>query len=409
MRIVRRRRKIKAFPVTRQQIFRTLATPQHRHQSQCAHPQPDAADSPQPLTPALYPSPHALQLHQCLMEAILNRRNSDHHSSKQDDFPEDKGDAVITNALTAALHERSVAAESPVANAESCSKGDTMSSEMADPGSPPLAPMTPHAPADFKTQALQSPLLVRLPHRSISCAEQCEVMFHRQLHSIPRKLEHPVQVRRRVSDTTAPLEAQARCSQQPDRRPPKILQCAEACTTACMCVHYLPPPRSEQLSSSLPQLVALARSPNISVTSRVRLRQLPLASSVARRSAQDIQRPRLVARSYWVKISAVQVFPRVPQVRADLVAQSPHAQGLVGHSHSIAECADTRKTTCIHVQFPLPQFIMFLLRTFPQSATSARGFRFTNPTQRQYQRAPSQTGVLRRAPCNHSRWSVLPD
>ena len=29
MRIVRRRRKIKAFPVTRQQIFRTLATPQH--------------------------------------------------------------------------------------------------------------------------------------------------------------------------------------------------------------------------------------------------------------------------------------------------------------------------------------------------------------------------------------------
>ena len=176
-----------------------------------------------------------------------------------------------------------------------------------------------------------------------------------------------------------------------------------------MCVHYLPPPRSEQLSSSLPQLVALARSPNISVTLRVRLQQLPLASSVARRSAQDIQRPRLVARSYWVKISAVQVFPRVPQVRADLVAQSPHAQGLVGHSHSIAERVDTRKTTRIHVQFPLPQFIMFLLRTFPQSATSARGFRFTNPTQRQYQRAPSQTGVLRRAPRDHSRWSVLPD
>ena len=243
-----------------------LATPQHRHQSQRAHPQPDAADSPQLLTPALYPSPHALQLHQCLMEAISKCQNSDHRSSKQDDFSEDEGDTVIASALTAALRERSTATESPVANAESRSKGDTMSSEMADPGSPPLAPTTPHVPADFKTQALQSPLLVRLPHRSISRTEQCEVAFHRRLHSIPLKLEHPVRVQRRVSDATAPLEAQARCSQQPDRRPPKIPQRAEACTTACMRVRYLPPQRSEQLPSSLPQLVALIRSPNISVT-----------------------------------------------------------------------------------------------------------------------------------------------
>jgi hypothetical protein len=67
------------------------------------------------------------------------------------------------------------------------------------------------------------------------------------------------------------------------------------------------------------------------------------------------------------------------------------------------------KTTHIHVQFPLPQFIMFLLRTFPQSTAPTRGFRFTNPMQRQYQRAPSRTGVLHRAPRDHSRWSVLPD
>jgi hypothetical protein len=132
-------------------------------------------------------------------------------------------------------------------------------------------------------------------------------------------------------------------------------------------------------------------------------------SSVARRSAQDIRHLRLVARSYWAKISAVQVFPRVPQVRADLAAQSPHAQGLVGHSHSVAERADTCKTTRVHVQFPLPQFIMFLLRTFPQSAAFARSFRSANPTQRQYQCAPSQTGVLHRAPRDHPRWSVLPD
>ena len=231
-----------------------------------------------------------------------------------------------------------------------------MSSEMADPGSPPLVPMTPHAPADFKTQALQSPLLVRLPHHSISRAEQCKVAFHRRLHSIPLKPEHPVRVRLRVSDATAPLAAQARCSQQPDCRPPKIPQRAEACATVRVRVRYLPPPRSEQLPSSLPQLVALVRSPNISITSRVRLRQSPLTSSVACRSAQDIRRPRLVAHSYWAKISAVQVFPRVPQVRADLAAQSPHAQGLVGHSHGVAERADTRKTTRVHVQFPLPQF-----------------------------------------------------
>ena len=159
-----------------------------------------------------------------------------------------------------------------------------------------------------------------------------------------------------MSDATTPLAAQARCSQQPDRRPPKIPQCAEACTTACVRVRYLPPPRSEQLPPSPPQLVALVRSPNISVTSRVRLRQSPLTSSVARRSTQDIRRLRLVARSYWAKISAVQVFPRVLQVRADLAAQSPHAQGLVGHSHGVAERVDTRKTTRVHVQFPLPQF-----------------------------------------------------
>ena len=249
-----------------------------------------------------------------------------------------------------------------------------MSSEMADPSSPPLIPTTPHVPAEFKTQAIRSPLLVRLPHRSISRAEQCEVAFHRRLHSIPLKLEHPVRVQRRVSDATAPLEAQARCSQQPDCRPPKISQRAEACTTACMRVRYLPPRRSEQLPSSLPQLVALIRSPNISAPLPVQLRQSPPASSAARRGVQ-----------------------------------SPHAQGLVGHSHSVAERADTRKTTHIYDQFPLPQFIMFLLRTFPQSAASARGFRFMNPTQRQYQRAPPRTGVLRRAPRDHSRWLVLPD
>ena len=284
-----------------------------------------------------------------------------------------------------------------------------MSSEMVDPSSPPLVPTTPHVPAEFKTQVLRSPLLVRLPHCSISRAEQCEVAFYRRLHSVPLKIERPVQARLRVSEATTPLAAQARCSQQPDRCPPKIPQRAEACTTACVRVHYLPPPRSEQLPSALPQHVALVRSLNISVPSPVHLRQLPPARSVAHRSAQDIPRPRLVACSYWAKISAVQVFPRVPQVRADLVTQSPHAQGLVGHSPSVAECADTCKTTRIHVQFPLPQFIMFLLRTFPQSTASARGFRFTNPTQRQYQHAPSRTGVLRRAPCDHSRWSVLPD
>jgi hypothetical protein len=286
-----------------------------------------------------------------------------------------------------------------------------MSSEMVDPSSPPLVPTTPHVPAEFKTQVLRSPLLVRLPHCSISRAEQCEVAFYRRLHSVPLKIERPVQARLRVSEATTPLAAQARCSQQPDRCPPKILQRVEACTTACVRVRYLPPPRSEQLPSSLPQLVALVRSPNISVSSRVRLRQSPLASSVARRSAQDIQHPRLVARSYWAKISAVQVFPRVPQVCADLVAQSPHAQGLVGHSYNIAKRASTcrSQTTRIHVHFPLPQIMLFLLRTFPQSAAFARGFRSANPTQRQYQRAPSRTGVLRSAPRNHSRWSVLPD
>ena len=153
MHIVRCRRKIKAFPVTRQQIFRTLATPQHRHQSQRAHPQPDAADSPQPLTPALYPSPHVLQLHQCLMEAISNHRSSDRRSSKQDNFSKDEGDTAIASMLTTAPHERLVAAESPVASVESRSKGDATSSEMADPGSPPLVPTTSHVPVDLKTQA----------------------------------------------------------------------------------------------------------------------------------------------------------------------------------------------------------------------------------------------------------------
>ena len=82
------------------------------------------------------------------MEAISKRQNSDHRSSKQDDFSEDEGDTVIASALTAALHEKSTTTESPVANTENRIKGDTMSSEMADPGSPPLVPTTPHVPAD---------------------------------------------------------------------------------------------------------------------------------------------------------------------------------------------------------------------------------------------------------------------
>ena len=234
-------------------------------------------------------------------------------------------------------------------------------------------------------------------------------MFYRRLHSIPLKIERPVQVRLRVSEATAPLAAQFQRSLQPDRHLLKIQQRAETCTTVRVCVRYLPPPRSEQLPSSLPQQVALVNSPNISAPSPIQLRQSPPTSSATRRGVQDIPRPLLVARSYWAKISAVQVFPRVPQVRAALVTQSPCAQGLVGHSHSVAERMDTRKTTRVHVQSPLPQFIMFLLRTFPQSAASVRGFRSANPTQRQYQRAPSRTGVLRRAPRDHSRWSVLPD
>ena len=231
MHIVRSRKKIKAFLVARQQVFKPPVRFQHQRQPRCAHPHPDTADSPQPLTPALYPSIHALQLHQCLMEAILNHQNSDRRSSKQDDFLGDESDTVIASALAATSRKRSVAAESPIAKAKSCSKGDVMSSEMADPGSPPLVPATPHAPTDFKTQALRSPLLVRLPHCSISCAEQCEVVFHRRLHSVPLEIERPVRVRLRVSDTTAPLAAQVQCSQQPDRCPPKIPQRSEACTS----------------------------------------------------------------------------------------------------------------------------------------------------------------------------------
>ena len=214
-----------------------------------------------------------------------------------------------------------------------------------------------------------------------------------------------------MSEATAPLAAQFQRSPQPDRRLPKIRQRAETCATVRVRVRYLPPPRSEQLPSSLPQQVALVRSPNISAPSPVQLRQSPPASSAACRGVQDSPRPRLGARSYWVKISAVQVFPRVPQVRADLVAQSPRAQGLVGHSYNVAKRASTRwsQATRVHVQFPLPQFIMFLLQTFPQSAAFARGFRSANPTRRQYQRAPSRTGVLHRAPRDHSRWPVLPD
>ena len=129
--------------------------------------------------PALYPSIHALQLHQCLMEAISNHQNSDRRSSKQDDFLGDESDTVIASVPTATSHERSITTESPVAVAKSRSKGDAMSSEMAEPGSPPLVLTTPHAPADFKTQALCPPSLVRLPHCSTSHAEQCEVAFHR--------------------------------------------------------------------------------------------------------------------------------------------------------------------------------------------------------------------------------------
>ena len=190
--IVRRQKKIKAFPVARQQVFKPPVRFQHRRQPRRAHPHPDTADSPQPLMPALYPSIHALQLHQCLMEAILNHQNSDHRSSKQDDFLGDESDTVVASAPTATSHERTVAAESPVANAESRSKGDGMSSEMVDPSSPPLVPTTLHVPAEFKTQVLRSPLLVCLPHRSISRAEQCEVAFYRQLHSVPLKIERPV-------------------------------------------------------------------------------------------------------------------------------------------------------------------------------------------------------------------------
>ena len=139
------------------------------------------------------------------MEAILNHRSSDRHSSKQDDFSRNEGDPVIASVPIATLHERSVAAESPIANAKSCSKGDVMSSEIVDIGSLPLTPKTLHTPTDFKTQALHFPLLVCLFHCSTSCTEQCEVMFHHQLHSIPLKIKCPVQVQLRVSDVTAPL------------------------------------------------------------------------------------------------------------------------------------------------------------------------------------------------------------
>ena len=128
------------------------------------------------------------------MEAISNHQNSNRHLSKQDDFLGDESDTVVASAPAATLRERSIAAESLIAKAKSCSKGDVMSSEMADPGSPPLVPITPHVPTDFKTQALRSPLLVRLPHRSISCAEQCEVAFHHRLHSVPLEIERPVRV-----------------------------------------------------------------------------------------------------------------------------------------------------------------------------------------------------------------------
>ena len=210
---------------------------------------------------------------------------------------------------------------------------------------------------------------------------------------------------------TAPLATLPQHSPQPTRRLSQIPQHAEACTTVCVRTRHLPLSSSEQPPPSIPQIVALARIPSNSVSPCFRLRQLPFASPEARRSVQDTLRLQSVARRYWVKISAVHVSPRVLQVRMDLVAQSPHAQGLVGHPYQVVKRAGTRRsqTTHVHIQFPLPQFIMFLLRIFPQSTASTRGLRFANPTQRQYQRAPSRTGVLCRAPRDYSRWSALLD
>ena len=194
MHIVCHGKKLKVFLVARQQLFKPPMTLQLHSQYRCAHPLPDFTNSPQPLTPALYPSLHALQLHQCLMEAILNCRSSDRHSSKQDDFSRNKGDPVIASVPIATSHKRSVTTESPITNAKSCSKGDVMSSEIVDIGSLPLTPKTPHTPVDFKTQVLHFPLLVCLLHCSTSCTEQCEVTFHCRLHSIPLKIKCQVQV-----------------------------------------------------------------------------------------------------------------------------------------------------------------------------------------------------------------------
>ena len=113
------------------------------------------------------------------MEAISNRQNSGHRSSKQDDSSKDEGDIVIASAPATTSRKRSVTTESPDTVAKSCSKGDVMSSTMGHQDNPSLIPMTPRVPADFKTQALHSPLLVRHPNRSTSRAEQCEVAFHR--------------------------------------------------------------------------------------------------------------------------------------------------------------------------------------------------------------------------------------
>ena len=185
--------------------------------------------------------------------------------SKQDDFSRNEGDPVIASVPIATSHKRSVTAESPITNAKSCSKGDMMSSEIVDIGSPPLTPKTPHTPTDFKTQALHFPLLVCLFHCSTSCVEQCEVTFHRRLQSIPLKIKRPVQVRLRVSDMTAPLAVLPQHSQQPDRCPSKIPQHTESCTTICMHVRHLPLPSSEQPPPSIPQYVAPVRTPNSSI------------------------------------------------------------------------------------------------------------------------------------------------
>ena len=171
-----------------------------------------------------------------------------------------------------------------------------------------------------------------------------------------------------------------------DRSLHKVTNCAELCTTSCVQYSSPIPLSTAQLPIPFLQNSAYARALNNLSPTLPRGRTLVLPRFATCGSVHDCSRTWPAPYLFRARISSVQVFFRVPRLRADLATQPQLVSRIDCYPYHVTSCAKACTVARAQDCHFFPQQVELLSLSLPQNAALARSlsaFVTTSPRPRQ--------------------------